>query len=218
MGLFRNFSGMLSSLLLIFNCRKKYSIILIQSIILWSHGTVVMVWDKLYCKYLKCILLLQNWWLPRILPNLYTNWKICPLEVVADQSYCFFQCRSTAETGIWLLSVIRHHDQSVTASKLIKLDFNCSDSAEMLLVWIVAQSLLYLWGVRATGKIVSLANTRAVLENKISLLRETRFRQLDSDMYNNSKYRSVLTKMIQTNSYFSFLVHIWLLYYQVMFL
>ena len=86
--------------------------------------------------------------------------------MLADQSHCLFQCKSTAETGSCLLSVIRHHDQSVTASKLIKLDFKCSDSAEMPLVWIVAQCLLYMWGVRATGKIVSLANTRAVLETE----------------------------------------------------
>ena len=114
--------------------------------------------------------------LSRILPNSSPNCKICPLQVIADQSHCFFQCRSTVETGNWLLSVIRHHDHSVTASKLIKLDFKCSDSAEMPLVWIVAQSLLYMWGVRTSGKIVSLANTRAVLESKISLLRETRYR------------------------------------------
>ena len=113
--------------------------------------------------------------LARILPNTHPHCKICPVQVKADLLHCLFQCRSTRETGNWLLSIIRHHDQSVTASKLLKLSFSCSDSAEMPLVWITAQTLLYMWGVRAAGKIVSLANTRAVLESKISLLRETRY-------------------------------------------
>ena len=113
--------------------------------------------------------------LARILPNTHPHCKICPVQVTADLLHCLFQCSSTRETGNWLLSIIRHHDQSVTASKLLKLSFTCSDSAEMPLVWITAQTLLYMWGVRATGKIVSLANTRAVLESKISLLRETRY-------------------------------------------
>ena len=113
--------------------------------------------------------------LARILPNASHNCKICPMQVPADLLHCLFQCRSTGETGDWLLSIVRHHDQSVTASKLLKLNFTCAASAEMPLVWITAQTLLYMWGVRASGKIVSLANTRAVLESKISLLRETRY-------------------------------------------
>ena len=109
--------------------------------------------------------------LSRILPNSDAHCKFCPLPVIADLTHCLFLCNSTREVGSWLLSCIRHHDQSVTAPKLLKLGFMCEDSAEMPLVWIVAQSLLYMWGVRATGKIVSLANTRAVLERRISLLR-----------------------------------------------
>ena len=43
------------------------------------------------------------------------------------------------------------------------------------MVWIIAQTLLYLWRMRADGKIASLILTRAELESKISLLRETRY-------------------------------------------
>ena len=80
------------------------------------------------------------------------------------------------DVGNWLLSLVRHHDNTLSAAKLIKLMFAAEDSAEMPLVWITAQTLLYVWGVRASGKTVTLVLTRAMLESNISLLRETRFR------------------------------------------
>jgi hypothetical protein len=45
----------------------------------------------------------------------------------------------------------------------------------MPLVWLRGQTLQYMWGVRASGKIVDPFVTRAILESKINLLRETRF-------------------------------------------
>ena len=95
--------------------------------------------------------------LTRILPNQSEQCKLCPTQVIADQAK------------------VRHHDPAVSVAKLIKLEFFCEDAAEMPLIWLTAQTLLYMWGVRASGKIVSLMMTRAVLESKISLLRETRY-------------------------------------------
>ena len=74
-----------------------------------------------------------------------------------------------------MLSMARLHDPTVTANKLLRLDFQCDESVEMPLVWILSQTLLYMWGVRASGKIVDRTLTRAVLESKISFLRETRY-------------------------------------------
>ena len=113
--------------------------------------------------------------LSRILPNSSELCKLCPAQTVADLSHCLFQCVSTQEVGDWLLSLVRQHDPSTTASNLIKLDFQADESYEMPLVWITAQTLLYLWGVRLSGKVANLIITRAKLESKISLLRETRY-------------------------------------------
>ena len=63
------------------------------------------------------------------------------------------------------------HDPLVTPSKLLRLDFQSEASMEMPLVGITSQLLLYMWGVRCTGKIVDATLTRANLESKISLLR-----------------------------------------------
>ena len=111
--------------------------------------------------------------LTRILRNTSGNCKICPTPVTADLTHCFFECISTKEVGRWLLSIARKQDPSVTASKLLKLEIIAGETAEMPIIWITAQVLLYMWGVRASGKTVSLILTRATLESRISILRET---------------------------------------------
>ena len=45
----------------------------------------------------------------------------------------------------------------------------------MPVIWLLAKTLLYMWGVRTNGNNVELSKTRSVLESKINLLRETRF-------------------------------------------
>ena len=71
--------------------------------------------------------------------------------------------------------MVSEHDPAVTPAKLLRLEFECEDTAEITLVWTIAQTLLYMWGVRTTGKTVNRILTRAVLESKISILRETRY-------------------------------------------
>jgi hypothetical protein len=113
--------------------------------------------------------------LARILPNSVSNCKLCPVPTLANLSHCFFSCVSTMEMGEKLLSTLAVHDPSVTPNKVLRLEFECETSMEMPLVWITAQTLFYMWGVRCSGKIVDSTLTRATLESKISLLRETRF-------------------------------------------
>ena len=78
--------------------------------------------------------------------------------------------------GSKLISLISNHDPLITPSKLLILDFEAEANVEMALVWVTAQTLLYMWGIRCNGKIVNPTLTRAALESKICLLRETRFR------------------------------------------
>ena len=57
--------------------------------------------------------------------------------------------------GKTLLSTLAVYDSSITASKLLRLEFKCEPSLEMPLVWIVGQTLSYMWGVRGSGKLVN---------------------------------------------------------------
>ena len=113
--------------------------------------------------------------LARILPHASNICKLCPTPTNADLCHCLFQCVSTMEVATLLLSMVREHDPAVTAAKLLRLEFECEDSVEMPLVWTIAHTLLYMWGVRASGKTVNRILTRAVIESKISILRETRY-------------------------------------------
>ena len=111
----------------------------------------------------------------RILINSSLNCKLCPNPVVADLEHSFFNCVSTQHVGRSLLSAVRHYAPEVTPSGLLRLEFDEQGENEMPLVWIISHALLYMWGVRLSGKSVDLNITRSLLESKINLLRETRY-------------------------------------------
>ena len=113
--------------------------------------------------------------LSRILPNSSDLCQFCPTPITADLPHCLFSCVTTREVGHWLLFLVRLHDPSATAAKLVRLEFYSEDSSEMPIMWILAHTLLYMWDVRASGKIANLDITRPTLESKLSLLQETRF-------------------------------------------
>ena len=71
--------------------------------------------------------------------------------------------------------MVRMYDPAVTPLKLLRLEFQCEPEEEMLLVWVLSHTLLYMWGIRLGGKTVDRTLTRAVIESKILILRETRF-------------------------------------------
>ena len=84
--------------------------------------------------------------LARILPNSSSNCKLCPNPVSADLPHCLLQCISTSEVGNLMLSMVRLYDPAITIIKLLRLDFQCDETVEMPLVWILSQTLLYMWG------------------------------------------------------------------------
>ena len=113
--------------------------------------------------------------LARILPSSEPGCKLYPNPTHADLVHCLFKCVSTREMGRKLICLISTHDPLITPRRLLVLDFEAEASVEMALVWVTAQTLLYMWGIRCNGKIVNPTLTRAALESKICLLRETRF-------------------------------------------
>ena len=110
----------------------------------------------------------------RIIQNSSPNCRQCPTAPIADLEHAFFHCVSTQQVGRCLLSTLRHYVPGLTPAGVLKLDFEEQGDMEMPVVWFVAQTLLYMWGVRKSGKIVDLIVTRAHLESRINLLRETR--------------------------------------------
>ena len=112
----------------------------------------------------------------RILPNSSEYCRQCPTPTPANLEHCFFDCVSTRHVGRCLLAAIQVYDPSATPAGLLRLVFEADEDTEMPIVWVTAQTLLYIWGVRLSGRVVDLMVTRTLLETKINLLRETRFR------------------------------------------
>ena len=130
----------------------------------------------------------------RIIPTSSEYCKMCPTPTTADLNHCFFECISTRTVGRSLLSAVKLYDLNACPTSLLHLEFEADGANEMPLVWVTGQVLLYMWGIRASGKVVDLFVTRSVLESRVNLLRETRFRNettiiqeiFDKIMYNNS--------------------------------
>ena len=50
------------------------------------------------------------------------------------------------KVDIWLLSLVRQHDSPLSPEKLFRIEFSSEHDADMPIVPIVAQTLMYLWG------------------------------------------------------------------------
>ena len=111
----------------------------------------------------------------RILQNASANCRQCPTPTIADLEHAFFHCVSTQEVGRCLLSSLRVYAPGVTPAGLLRLEYEVQGDKEIPVVWFAAQTLLYMWSVRKSGRIVDLRTTRAHLESRINLLRETRY-------------------------------------------
>ena len=68
--------------------------------------------------------------------------------------------------GRSLLAAIRVYDPAVTPAGLLRLEFAADESTEMPIVWVTAQTLLYSWGMRLSGRVVDLMVTGLFLKPK----------------------------------------------------
>ena len=82
---------------------------------------------------------------------------------------------SSGVVGQSLLGAVRQHDPSVSQAGLLRLEFESEEAMEYPIVWVTAQTLLYIWGERLAGRVGDLIVTRTLLEARVNLLRETRF-------------------------------------------
>ena len=113
--------------------------------------------------------------LARILPNSSPNCKFCSEPVQANLEHCFFFCILSRTVGNKVLTLCQSICPGITPSQILRLELQVEQSEEMPIVWMVAQSLMNIWEARVKGKIADLYMTRADMESKVNLLRETRF-------------------------------------------
>ena len=106
------------------------------------------------------------------LPNSSPSCKFIYEQVSANLEHCFFYCNLTRTLGNQVLTLCQTFCPGITASQART---KCGPDQ---FLWIVAQLLMNIWKARVKGKMVNLFRTRADLESKVNLLRETRYNNL----------------------------------------
>ena len=103
--------------------------------------------------------------------------RLCLSNSVDDLAHSFFYCPFNREFGMAIVLTLLTMDSNLTPEKLLRLDITIDDeNMELPTVWYVAAKLLHIWNCRVNGRRAKLYNTRAEVESRVALLRETRFR------------------------------------------
>ena len=82
-------------------------------------------------------------------------------------------CPHNTEVTRPLVNCIASYVDNSTAENITILNLKLEESQELPIAWLVATCLGQVWEERAAGKQVKLMNTKAVLEAKVALLKET---------------------------------------------
>ena len=94
----------------------------------------------------------------------------CPGDPAADLFHCFFSWQMTNEVGEWLINLVKQCIQSATPSQILKLDICSSDA----LIWVIANTLSFLWSSRMTGKSADLVQCMAKLSSDLIIMCDTK--------------------------------------------
>ena len=92
----------------------------------------------------------------------------CPTNPVADIEHCFFLCIKTRDVGSWLLRLVQAHG-AFTKSDILKLRLANNDAV----IWVVGNTLRYIWSRRSTGKTADVRTYLAQLNTDALWMKET---------------------------------------------
>ena len=98
----------------------------------------------------------------------------CPDNTEANLEHCFFSCLLTYEVGAWLLDTVHIFVPNANAQSVLNLDLPANNA----LIWIVANTLYFVWAKRSSKKKVSLISCLTHLRSEAIRLEETHHRQL----------------------------------------
>ena len=101
--------------------------------------------------------------------------KLCPTQCVETRRHAFFECAFNQEAGQALLRSLLLVDSQVTPDRVLRLELSLEDQYQHPTIWYLAAVLLSIWKCRLQGRSARLYTTRAEVESKVALLRETRY-------------------------------------------
>ena len=114
----------------------------------------------------------------RISPTTSPICSLCPSSATEDLMHTFFSCIFNQAAGQVLEDVLKEDLPNTTKEKILRLEFEVMDEdLELPIIWFTAAFLLAIWERRTSGMKVKTYEIRAEIEGKISLLRESRFKQ-----------------------------------------
>ena len=114
--------------------------------------------------------------LHRILPSISSPaCTLCSSNNVCNLEHALFLCTFNNGVGQWLLQVLNKQLDQVSPEKVILLDLDIKDKLQLPIIWLVSNTLSYIWNSRLEKKSPSIFTTRATLEANIMILRKTRF-------------------------------------------
>ena len=96
----------------------------------------------------------------------------CVGNPIGDMEHCFFQCRTTAEVGSWLLNVHQKVNSVSNPCLIMKLDFQ----ANVGLLILIIKALEFCWSKRSASRDAILVEFLASLETELKVLDMTKYR------------------------------------------
>ena len=111
------------------------------------------------------------------------NCTLCPCACPETIEHSLIFCPYNAGTGMALVSAFKNELPSLTTEQLLLYNFpDLSETLEFSLVFLTAALLLEVWTRRIKKSKITLYDIRTTLEAKISLLRETRYHNMNKTM------------------------------------
>ena len=116
--------------------------------------------------------------LSRILPGSSSHCKFhCP-DSDGNLEHIFFYCKLSECVGNWLLNVVKSHDEDATTTSILSLDLTICEG----LIWIIIQTLFFIWTKRTKNKRADLQECLANLSDTTQILSGTRHEMIASSI------------------------------------
>ena len=91
----------------------------------------------------------------------------CSINSVANSEHCFFFCRKSREVGSWLQKLVERYG-ATSKSNILKLNVVENNAV----VWIIGNTLHFIWSKRACSKKADLRTCLAQLNTEVLWLKE----------------------------------------------
>ena len=119
----------------------------------------------------------------RILRNKTPICTLCQDQVIEDIHHAFFTCSFSRQTSSLLLNCLSDQLPEISPSQILTLNFNVNQDEELPLVWFTGHFLKSIWEARTHKKKPQPFSTRADLEARANILRETRYSEAADQIF-----------------------------------